>query len=67
MHYKETKYGFEYGSAEISRGMSDDKQGWAVLMVNTPKTTIKIYATKTGKVRVYDYKAGKEMKVEGGE
>lgn len=65
MHYKETKYGFEYGSARIYRATSDEKVGWSVIMVETPKTVIQIYTTKTGKVRVYDYKKGKEMFVRG--
>ena len=55
-------YGFEYGSAKVTRAMSDRVKGWVVLMVETPKATIQIYVTKTGKVRVYDYKGGKELK-----
>lgn len=62
MKYNEIPYGFEYGAAKITRCMSDEKKGWVVLMLETPKSTIQIYVTKTGKVRVYDYKLDKEMR-----
>lgn len=52
-HYRETSYGFEYGSAKIERAHSDKKKGWVVLLLSTPKRKqIQIYVTKTGKVRV---------------
>ena len=50
--YAETKYGFNYGSVEVTRCCSDEKRGWVVLMAETPKVRVEIYATKTGKVRV---------------
>ena len=52
MHYKETEYGFEYGAAEILRCFGDEKKGWVVIEVRTPKYPlgIQIYVTKTGKV-----------------
>lgn len=57
MHYRETKYGFEYGSAAIERCCSDRKKGWVVLRVTTPRhplaRSIDIYCTKSGKVRVH--------------
>ena len=52
MHYKEIKYGFEYGSAIIERLFSDDKKGWITIGIKTPKDDIQIYVTKTGKIRV---------------
>jgi hypothetical protein len=56
MHYKETKYGFEYGSAKITRLCSDNKKEWITLGLETPKyqggESIQIYITKTGKVRI---------------
>jgi len=58
MIYEEILYGFKYGAAEVTRLTSDDKKGWVVLQVKTPKTEIQIYVTKTGKVRIY--KDGKE-------
>ena len=36
-HYKETQYGFEYGSAKVSRLFSDEKKGWVTIGVTTPK------------------------------
>ena len=59
--YKEVDYGFQYGTAEVTRLCSDDKKGWVVLLVETPKQKLQIYVTKTGLVRVHD-KDGKEWK-----
>lgn len=56
IHYRETDYGFEYGAAKVTRIHSDQKRGWVLLGVGTPKTDIQIYVTKTGKVRVFDTK-----------
>lgn len=53
MHYKATDFGFEWGSARITRACSDEKKGWVVLLVKTPKEDLQIYVTKTGKVRVF--------------
>ena len=55
LHYKETKFGFEYGSAQIRRIFSDEKKGWITLEIKTPKypSGIQVYVTKTGKVRIY--------------
>lgn len=52
-HYAETDYGFEYGAAEITRVCSDDKKGWIVLQVETPKARLQVYVTKTGKMTLY--------------
>jgi hypothetical protein len=54
-HYAETKYGFQWGAADVSRCFSDDKKGWVTLLLKTPKhkNGIQIYVTKTGKVRVH--------------
>ena len=56
IHYAETKYGFDYGSAKITRCFSDDKKGWVTILVETPKhkggNALQIYVTKTGKVRI---------------
>ena len=54
INYKETKYGFEYGSAEIERMCSDKKKGWVVLRLKTPKKQFQLYITKTRKVRIFD-------------
>jgi len=56
IHYAETKYGFDYGSAKITRCFSDDKKGWVTILVETPKhkggNALQIFVTKTGKVRI---------------
>lgn len=54
IHYKETKYGFEWGAAKIERLFSDERKGWITLGVETPKNEMQIYITKTGKIRIYD-------------
>ena len=54
MHYEETTYGFEYGAAKIERIASDEKKGWVVVGLKTPKAKLDIYVTKTGKVRVHN-------------
>lgn len=57
-HFKETKFGFEWGSARLSRGFSDGRKGWVTLLLETDKypgnRSLQIYVTKTGKVRVHD-------------
>jgi len=66
IHYKKTKYGFEFGSAKIARACSDTKKGWVILTIETPKHKgskhIQLYVTKTGKVRFITQ--GKEYKLE---
>ena len=53
--FKETKYGFKYGAAEITRLCSNDKKGWVVLQLDTPKIKdVQIYVTKTGKVVIHN-------------
>lgn len=60
IRYEETQYGFNYGAAEITRIHSDDKQGWVILSLKSPKAELQIYVTKTGKIRVWNYKTGQE-------
>jgi len=62
MHFKETTYGFNWGSAKIERFFSDEKRGWVTIGISTPKHELQIYVTKTGKVRIHN-KLGKELKV----
>lgn len=61
MNYQETQYGFEYGAAKIERKCSDDKKGWVCLGIETPKATLSVYVTRTGKIRIHDQKTGKEF------
>jgi hypothetical protein len=55
MHYKETEYGFEWGAENVIRHCSDEKEGWVILGIETPKHKkgVEIYVTRTGKVRIY--------------
>lgn len=52
--YSELQYGFRYGAAEVTRMCSDEKKGWVVICIETPKSSFKVYVTKTGKIRIYD-------------
>lgn len=56
LHYKETEYGFEYGAAKIERTCSDTKKGWVILSLETQKDCVRMYITKTGKIRIYTKK-----------
>lgn len=58
--FAETKCGFDYGAAKVTRCTSDEKAGWVVIAVDTPKSHVQVYVTKTGKVRVFTDK--KELK-----
>ena len=51
--YKETKYGFMYGSLEIERIFSDEEKGTVVIEIKTPKNNLQVYVTKTGKMRFF--------------
>lgn len=61
IHYEELPSGFEFGSMSVTRVTTDDKRGWVVLAVDTPKTAVQVYATKTGRVRLVVN--GKELKL----
>ena len=58
MHYAETKYGFDWGAAKVTRCFSDSNKGWVTLLLETPKhkdgKSLQIYVTKSGKVRIHD-------------
>lgn len=60
IHYKETMYGFEYGSLKIERKCHDKRIGWVYIGLETQKSTVHMYATKSGKTRFFD-KEGKEL------
>jgi len=52
MRNETTDYGFNYGAAKVTRIAND---GEAVIIgVETPKTTISIRVTKTGKMTIYN-------------
>lgn len=54
IRYEETQYGFLWGAADVQRCFSDKKKGWVTLLVTTPQTSIQIYVTRTGKIRIHD-------------
>ena len=58
VNYEETEFGFDYGSAKITRTCSDEKMGWVILSVETPKQNLQLYVTKSGKVRVFSQSGG---------
>ena len=58
--YEKTAYGFRYGSAEVTRLCSDEKKGWVIIEVKSPKSDVQVDVTKTGKIRVF--KGNKELK-----
>ena len=60
VHSAEIDFGFQYGAAKVTRCMSDTRTGWVVIAVDTSKTHVQVYVTKTGKVRVFTDK--KELK-----
>lgn len=62
IEYRETKYGFNYGAAEVERIFSDHKRQSVCIGVKTKKASLQIYTTKTGKVRVFDMMNNKELK-----
>lgn len=63
IHYSETTYGFEYGSAKVTRLCSDERLGWVLIGIETPKNKhLQIYVTKTGKVRISGLKNNQERK-----
>lgn len=45
-----------WSCAKIECLTSDEKKGWVYLGVTTPKDSIEIYITKSGKMRVYNAK-----------
>ena len=62
MLLERTSCGFNYGAAKISAVCSDEKKGWVIVDVTTPKKSFQVYVTKTGKIRVFDNKTNKELK-----
>lgn len=52
--FAELDYGFQHGAARVTRICSDEKRGWVVLQIETPKSSIQVYVTKTGKIRIHD-------------
>lgn len=53
-----TEFGFQFGAALVER-CADWGKGKVLVKIKTPKQTIDVYVTKTGKVRIYT--GGMEM------
>lgn len=49
-----TAYGFTFGAATVQRAFCDDRKGWVVILLKTPKYPhgLQLYVTKTGNIRV---------------
>jgi len=52
--FEPTSYGFRWGPANVERLASDDKKGWVLMAIQSAKSRIQVYVTKTGKIRVLD-------------
>ena len=54
MHYKETKDGFEFGDAKVTRMVANEKKEQIILIIETSKQKpIQIYVTRTGKLKIH--------------
>lgn len=62
VHFELDQYGFEWGSAHVQRIASDEKRGWVVIDIRTPKAALQVYVTKTGRMRLTDALTRKEIK-----
>lgn len=58
LHFKNTGFGFEWGPLKLTRHCSEEKKGWVMLGIETPKhkghDELQVYVTKTGKIRIHD-------------
>ena len=53
--FAETKHGFQWGGGKISRACSIERDGSVFLTLETKRTSLDIYVTRTGKVRVFTH------------
>ena len=53
MQIQRTPFGFDWSCECLASG---EKKGWVYLGVTTPRDSIEIYITKSGKMRVYNAK-----------
>lgn len=60
-HCQITDFGFKWGSCEVIRMCSDEKRGWVIVGIKTPKSEkpLQIYVTKSGILRVFSDKEWK--------
>jgi hypothetical protein len=48
------EFGFGWGALDVERTCSDVSWGWVIVTLKTPKRTVEVYVTKTGKMRLFD-------------
>ena len=48
IHYRETRFGFEYGAAAVERACSHN--GYVVILVKTPHQWLEVQVTPAGRV-----------------
>lgn len=53
-----TEGGFKFGAAEVSAMCVDEKEGWSVISINTPKRSLQVHVTRTGQVRIFNQAKG---------
>lgn len=63
IYFHETRFGFDYGDARVTRTYSDEKKGWVVIAIGTSKTNLQIKVSKTGVMTLYNWK-GERLSVE---
>lgn len=49
MHYRETRYGFEWGAAKVHRVASH--QGYVAICITTPREVLHVRVTPSGLIR----------------
>ena len=50
---RRTDHGFVFGAADVVCLCADERNGWVLISVKTPKNEIQVYVTKTGKIRIH--------------
>ena len=56
-----TPHGITFGSLTVTACCSDEEKGWVICELTTNKAQIQVYATKTGKVRLFNMKTNTEL------
>lgn len=49
---KRNDHGFDFGALNVEATCSDARRGWVVVTLKTPKHSVEVYVTKTGKMRI---------------
>jgi hypothetical protein len=51
-HYRETKFGFEYGAADVTRTLSDDRSGVVITISTMIGQVVHVRITPNGRIRL---------------